>query len=85
MYLKGIKYVEQQPSSVFIFPEADVKARVKILVPETGIKSYKEVIDIIEKEYLAKGIHLKSDDTLRCIKEVDAEWHPKYSEELITK
>ena len=76
MELKGKKYVEPEQVKPILFPESDVKARIKALVPEEGKKSYKEIIDIVLNEYLVQGKHFNADDILRCIKEVDAEWHP---------
>lgn len=74
-YLKGKKYVE--PTVVKIqFPEAEVKASIKALVPENGKKDYQEIAKTVEQEFIAKGVHLQSDELSRCIKEVDAEWHP---------
>ena len=74
MYLKGKKFAEEA-NFQDVFPKAEVKARIKQLVPETGRKLYKEIIDIIEQEYVAQNIHLKTGEILVCIKEIDEEWH----------
>ena len=80
MELKGKEYIEPTPAKPLAFPEAEVKAKIKNLVPETGKRSYKEIIEVILNGYIAQGKHFNSDDVLKCIKEIDAEWHPIINE-----
>jgi len=87
MYLKGTKYIEEveEVSVKDAFPVAEVKAKIKALVPENGKKLYKEIVDAIEQDFVAQNIHLKTDEILNCIKEVDIEWNPKIKDRVEIK
>jgi len=77
MYLKSESYVEPEveTSTLSAQKKTAIKNKIKALVP-SGKKLYKEVIDAIEQEYVEAGEHLKSDDILALVKEVELEWHP---------
>ena len=76
MYLFGKKYKESPKTEIQLPSEDEIKQKIKALVPEDGKKLYKEIADTIEQEYVAQGKHLQSDLILKCIKEVETEWHP---------
>lgn len=78
MYLKAQDYVEEveEKSTLSAQKKKAIKDKIKGLVPSKSKMLYKEVVDAIEDEYIEKGEHLKNDDILELVKEVDVEWHP---------
>jgi len=86
MYLKAENYIEPEASSSTLteLEKSDIKNKIKALVP-SGKKLYKEVIDSVEADYIEQGKHLKSDDILAIVKEVELEWHPVVVEEVVKK
>jgi len=76
MYLKAQDYVEEKLSlsTLSTQKKTAIKNKIKAFVPSKGKMLYKEVVDAIEAEYIAKGEHIKNDDICNLVKEVDAEW-----------
>ena len=87
MYLKGTKYTEEAEKVAVkaAFPVVEVKAKIKALVPENGKKLYKEIVDAIEQDFVARNIHLKTDEILNCVKEIDEEWHTDKKQEVVSE
>jgi len=76
MKLKGKKYKEPEDKTQLTFPKEEVKTLIKEFVPEDGIKGYGEIVKHVLEHYYSENKHFKSDDVVKVIKEVEAEWHP---------
>lgn len=71
-------WVTPVPSPRPILDKATVKADIRALV--TKPMEYEDIIDTIQKDFLARVRHIDDAEISECIREVDLEWHPVVEE-----